>query len=96
MKPSKCQCPEHFKRPVRNNPYQNEQLEYFQGSINRLRNSVEDRQTRIPWQSLKEVRIRKSTSKTKQKSVGQEEKYRTKKNISRICLGTSLKSPINI
>ena len=41
--------------------YQKEQLEYIQGQINKIRNSVEDRQSRIAWQTVNQVSSRKST-----------------------------------
>ena len=35
------------------NTYQKEQIEYIQSQINKIRNSVEDRQSRIVWQTVK-------------------------------------------
>ena len=51
------------------NVYQKEQIEYIQGQINKIRNSVEDRQARIACQTVNEVRKRKSTSRAKLKAA---------------------------
>ena len=55
------------------NTYQKEQIEYIQGQINKIRNSVEDRQSWITWQAVKEVSKRKSTTRAKLKAASQEE-----------------------
>ena len=52
---------------------QKEQIEYIQGQINKIRNSVEDRQSRIAWQTVNEVSKMKSTSRTKLIAASQEE-----------------------
>ena len=52
--------------------YQNEQIEYIQGQINKIRNSVEDRQSRIAWQRVNEVSKKKSTSRAKLKAASQD------------------------
>ena len=49
-----------------NNAYQKERMEYIQGHINKIRNSVEDRQFCIVWQTVNEVSKRKSTSQEEQ------------------------------
>ena len=54
--------------------YLNEQTEYIQNHINRIRDSVEDRQSRIAWQTINEVRKRKSTAYEKSKSANQQER----------------------
>ena len=54
------------------NAYQKEQIEYNQGHINKLRNSVDDRQSQIAWQTVKEVN-KKNTSRAKLKAASQEE-----------------------
>ena len=63
------------------NAYQKEQIKYVQGQINKIRNSEEDRQSWIAWQTVNEVSKRKSTSRAKLSG----------KNISRICLETPQK-----
>ena len=57
--------------------YLKEQAEYIQNQIDMIRDSVEDRQSRIAWQTINEVSRRKSTAKTesckptrKSKTVG--------------------------
>ena len=51
----------NLKSLERINSYQKEQLEYIQGQINKVRNSIEDRQS-LEWQTVNEVYVRKSTS----------------------------------
>ena len=41
--------------------------------MNKIRDSVEDRQSRIAWQMVNEVSRRKSTAKAKLKATSQEE-----------------------
>ena len=43
--------------------YLKEQTEYIQNQIGKIRDSVEDRQSRIYWQTINEVSRRKSTTK---------------------------------
>ena len=43
--------------------YLKEQAEYIQNQIDKIRDSVEDRQSRIAWQTINEVSRRKSTAK---------------------------------
>ena len=50
------------------------QTEYIHNQINKIRNSVEDRQFRIAWQMLNEVSRRKSTTKAKLKATKQQER----------------------
>ena len=45
--------------------YLKEQTEYIQNQIDKIRDSVEDRQSRIAWQTINEVSRRKSTVKAK-------------------------------
>ena len=56
-----------------NNTYLKEQTEYIQDQINKIRDSVDDRQSRIAWQTVKEVSRKKSTVTTKLKTASQEE-----------------------
>ena len=54
--------------------YIKEQTEYIQNQINKIRDSVEDRQSRIAWQTINEVSRRKSTAKAKLKDANQQER----------------------
>ena len=56
-----------------NNVYLKEQTEYIQNQINKIRDSVEDRKSRIAWQTLYEVNRRNSTMRAKLKAAIQEE-----------------------
>ena len=53
--------------------YQKEPIEHIQGQINNIRNSVEDRQSRIAWQTVNEVSKKKSILWAKLKPTSQEE-----------------------
>ena len=55
------------------NVYLKEQIEYIQNQINKIRDSVGDRQSRIAWQTVNEVSRRKSTARGKLKAASQEE-----------------------
>ena len=50
-------------------PYLKEQTEYIQNQINKIKDSVEDRQSRIAWQTINEGNRRKSTAKFKLKAT---------------------------
>ena len=54
------------------NTYLKEQTEYIQNQIDKIRDSVEDVQSRIAWQKINEVR-RKNNAKPKLKATSQEE-----------------------
>ena len=56
--------------------YLKEQAEYIQNQIDKIRDSVEDRQSRIAWQKINEVSRRKSTAKAKLKAAGQQERVK--------------------
>ena len=73
------------------NAYQKEQLEYSQDQINKIRNSVEDIQSRIAWQTVNEVSETKSTSRAKLKAASQEERIQTWKEHFKSLLGKSFK-----
>ena len=45
------------------NIYLKEKTEYMKNQIDKIRDSVEDRQSRIAWQIVNEVSRRKSTAK---------------------------------
>ena len=56
--------------------YLKEQTEYIQNQIDKIRDSVEDRQSRIVWQIINEVSRRKSTAKAKLKAANQQERIK--------------------
>ena len=56
--------------------YIKEQTEYIQNQIDKIRDSVEDRQSRIARQTINEVSRRKSTSKAKLKAANQQERIK--------------------
>ena len=53
-----------------------EQTEYIQNQIDKIRDSIEDRQSRIAWQMINEVSRRKSTTKAKLKATNQQERIK--------------------
>ena len=56
--------------------YLKEQTECIQNQIDKIRDSVEDRQSRIAWQTINEVNRRKSTAKAKLKTANQQERIK--------------------
>ena len=54
--------------------YIKEQTEYIQNQIDKIRDSVEDRQSRITWQTINEVSRRKNTAKAKLKAANKQER----------------------
>ena len=56
--------------------YLKEQTEYAQNQIDKITDSVEDRQSRIAWQTINEVSRRKSTAKAKLKATNQQERIK--------------------
>ena len=56
--------------------YIKKQTEYIQNQIDKIRDSVEDRQSRIAWQTMNEVSKRKSTAKAKLKAANQQERIK--------------------
>ena len=58
------------------NIYLKEQTEYIQNQKDKIRDSVEDRQSRIACQTLNEVSGRKSTTKAKRKATNQQERIK--------------------
>ena len=56
--------------------YIKEQTEYIQNQIDKIRDSVEHRQSRIAWQTINEVSRRKSTAKAKLKAASQQERIK--------------------
>ena len=49
--------------------YLKEQTEFIQNKIDKIRDYVEDKQSRIAWQTINEVSRRKSTAKAKLKAA---------------------------
>ena len=56
--------------------YLKEQTEFIQNKIDKIRDSVGDRQSRIAWQTINEVSRRKSTAKAKLKAGNQQERIK--------------------
>ena len=56
--------------------YLKEQTEYIQNQIDKIRDSVENRQSRIAWQTINEVSRRNSTAKAKLKVTNQQERIK--------------------
>ena len=53
-----------------------EQTEFIQNKIDKIRDLVEDRQSRRAWQTINEVSGRKSTAKAKLKAANQQERIK--------------------
>ena len=66
--------------------YIKEQTEYIQNLIDKVRDSVEDRQSRIAWQTINEMR-RKNTAKAKLKAANQQERIKLWKQYFENLLG---------
>ena len=73
------------------NIYLKEQKEYIQNQIDKIRDSEEDRQSRIAWQTINEVSRRKSTAKAKLKAKNQQERIKLWKEHFENLLGNSPK-----
>ena len=71
--------------------YLKEQTEYIQNQIDKIRDSVEDRQSRIAWQTINEVSKRKSTTKAKLKAANQQERIKLWKQHFENLLGNPSK-----
>ena len=71
--------------------YIKEQTEYIQNQIDKIRDSVEDRQSRIAWQTINEVSRRKSTAKAKLKAANQQERIKLWKQHFENLLGNTPK-----
>ena len=67
--------------------YLKEQTECIQNQIDKIRDSVEDRQSRIPWQTINEVCRRNSTAKAKLKATNQQERIKLLKQHFQNLLG---------
>ena len=71
--------------------YIKEQTEYIQNQIDKIRDSVEDKQSRIAWQTINEVSRRKNTAKAKLKAANQQERIKLWKQHFENLLGNPLK-----
>ena len=71
--------------------YIKEQTEYIQNQIDRIRDSMEDRQSRIAWQTINEVSRRKNTAKAKLKEANQQERIKLWKQHFKNLQGNPLK-----
>ena len=71
--------------------YIKEQIEYIQNQIDKIRDSVEDRQSRTAWQTINEVSRRKSTVKAKLKAANQQERIKLWKQHFENLLGNPSK-----
>ena len=71
--------------------YLKEQTEYIQNQIDKMRDSVEDRQSRIARQTINEVSRRKSTAKAKLKAANQQERIKLWKQHFENLWGNPLK-----
>ena len=63
----------------------------MQNQINKIRDSVEDRLSRIAWKTVNEVSSRKSTAKAKLKATSQEERIQLWKQHYENLFGNPLK-----
>ena len=72
--------------------YLKEQTEYIQNLIDKIRDSVEDRQSRIAWQTINKVSRRKSTAKAKLKATNQQEQIKLWKQHFQNLLGNPPKA----
>ena len=67
--------------------YIKEQTEYIQNQIDKIRASVEDRQSRIAWQTINEVSRTKNTAKAKLKAANKQERIKLWKQHFKTLLG---------
>ena len=72
--------------------YIKEQTEYIQNQIDKIIDSVEDRQSRIAWQTINEVSRRKNTAKAKLKAANQQERIKLLKQHFENLLGNPRKT----
>ena len=64
-KPNKHKCLKTKNGTISISRHIYKQTEYIQNQIDKIRDSVEDRQSRIAWQTINEVSRRKNTAKAK-------------------------------
>ena len=69
-----------------------ELTEYIQNQIDKIRDSVEDRQSRLAWQTINEGSRRKNTAKAKLKAVNQQERIKLWKQHFENLLGNPPKT----
>ena len=87
----------NLRRYKETNIYQKEQKEYIQDQTNKIRNSVEERQSRIAWQAENIVSKRKRTSIRKPKAASQKGTNSVVEKIfQKTAWKLSLKSPIDL
>ena len=67
--------------------YLKEQTAYIQNQIDKIRDSVEDRQSRIAWQTINKVSRRNITAKAKLKATNQQERIKPWKQNFQNLLG---------
>jgi len=67
--------------------YKKEQTEYIQAQIDNIRQSVEDRQSRLAWKIVNEISDRKSTSRSKLKATSQKDRLQKWKDHFQKLLG---------
>ena len=86
--PNKHKCPETEKAQNElANIYLKEQTEYIQNQIDKIRDSVEDRQCRIAWQAINEVSRSNTTAEAKLKATNQKERINLRKQYFENLLG---------
>ena len=71
--------------------YKKEQTKYLKNQIDKIRDSVEDRQSRIAWQTINKVSRKKSTAKAKLKVANQQERIKLWKQHFENLLGNPSK-----
>ena len=90
--PNKYKCPKTKKAQYQlAGIYIKEQTEYIQNQIDKIRDSVEDMQSRIAWQTINEVSKRKSSAKGKLIAANQQERIKLWKQHFEYLLGNSPK-----
>ena len=85
--PNKHKCPKTKNGTISISRHIKEQTEYIQNQIDKIRDSVEDRQSRIAWQTINEVSRRKSTAKAKLKAANKQERIKLWKQHFKNLLG---------
>ena len=92
-KPNKHKCPKtkNSTISISRHIYIKEQTEYIQNQIDKIRDSVEDRQSTIAWQTINKVSRRKNTAKAKLKAGNQQERIKLWKQHFENLLGNPLK-----
>ena len=76
-KPNKHKCPKTKNGTISIiYIYIKEQTEYIQNQIDKIRDSAEDRQSRIAWQTINKVSRRKNTAKAKLKAANLQERIK--------------------